>query len=138
MTWLGLDLGTERTGVALSTSGVLATPWELVTGTSDEQIEQILHIIRAEQVTTVVTGKISRTRPTPLADFDRQLTARLQTFEPPIRLVRRDETLTTKEAERRHAGQAKTRRASDSLAALVLLEDYLSALREIEDKNANR
>ena len=56
---LALDLGTKRTGVAISEAGLLATPLATLASTAPHTqtlIQQVLDLIKEHQATTLVVG----------------------------------------------------------------------------------
>lgn len=125
MSWLGIDFGTKRSGVALSRSGQLAEPLELIQGDIEQQITRLIELIRAYDVLTVVVGVARRD----LADHPTRvmyttLKERLAVEFPKVDVASVDETLSTKEAERL-AREVGRQLDTDLLAATLILEQYL-------------
>jgi putative holliday junction resolvase len=134
MRFLGIDFGTKRVGLAISTpDGGMALPYATVQRTTREALfEEILEIVGAESVGGIVVGLPSR------MDGSPSLSTR-QAFNFAVSLKRRtgiavflvEEALTSSEAESmlREAGLKSGRReeALDRLAAARILEAYLAA-----------
>lgn len=124
MVCLALDLGTKRTGVAISRSGLLAEIWGVLTGAADKQLLELQQVIASEAVDVLVIGQ-PRDPASPVGRLAEFVRAHLSKERPSLRIVAVDETLTTKEAER----LAKDRRVpptlTDSLAAQLILEQFL-------------
>lgn len=123
MSWLAIDIGARRTGVAISWSGTLATPYRLVAGSLESQAQELATIITKEHIQTLVVGQPRRqlTARHPSKRLLRVLESRFAPEERPT-LVFVDETLTTKEAERLAADREVD---TDILAAQLILEQYL-------------
>jgi putative holliday junction resolvase len=134
MRFLGIDYGTKRVGLAISTPhGSMALPYATVQRTSREALfGEILRIVGAESVGGIVVGLPSR------LDGSPSLSTR-QAFNFAVSLKRRtgievflvEEALTSSEAESmlREAGLKSGRReeALDQLAAARILEVFLAA-----------
>ena len=126
---LALDVGQARVGVAIA--GKLARlPRPLTTLKADDTlIEQIAQLIKAEDVVDVIIGlprnlkgeDTEQTRTT--KEFAKQLEKRLS-----INIHFQDEALTTKKAaaELREYKRIRPEITLDSLAAVYILEDYLT------------
>lgn len=57
MKYLAMDLGTKRLGLAISTSGVLTTPYKLISfKTYEEARDEVIKIIEKEKITCLVLG----------------------------------------------------------------------------------
>lgn len=126
MSWLGVDVGARRTGVALSTSGALSQPLVLLTGAPEAQVAELVALIGQYAITTVVVGRPARHGPDhPAVRLLAALETAAQRAHPEVTVVTVDETLTTKEAERlaREAGRTVD---TDLLAAQLILEQYLA------------
>lgn len=135
MTWLALDIGKKRTGVALSESGIIATPWGVVTGSPDEQFAAIFGLMERYHVTTLICGRI---RPSQHQSDTVELLSQIETgiarLTPSPKLVMVDETLSTKEAERiTRSSRLPEKMSTDAIAATLLLEDFLAGPKEFED-----
>jgi putative transcription antitermination factor YqgF len=134
--WLGLDLGRKRTGVATSESGQLATPWGSLIGSPADQVQQLCQLMEQMAVTTVVVG-VPRlpggqpSWPEHIHNFLFLLTPELDKRQIPLEVV--DETLTTKEAERRLGHRPGKDDKTDALAAQIILEQYF--LEKLDDQN---
>jgi putative Holliday junction resolvase len=134
---LGLDLGSRRIGVALSTSdGTLATPYEVISRTRDRQADHraIARLARDEGAEVLVVGL-------PLSldgtDGPAAIAARAEAEELvaatglPVELW--DERLTTVSADRALAeldlDARARRRVVDKVAAAVMLQAWLDHRR---------
>jgi putative Holliday junction resolvase len=144
MRTLSIDLGARRTGLALSDAGgKLATPYDVVQGSSSQAADRILEIIEAEDVQRIVVGlplNMDGTRgPAAMqaVEFGRLLFSRAGK---PVIFV--DERLSSFQAEqdlaaRRRGGEKLTRKSKkrrlDALAAAQFLQEFLDGkLKGIE------
>jgi putative Holliday junction resolvase len=129
---LGVDLGTERTGVAVGSFGVAHPLAVLETRDDDEIVAQLARHAREENVREIVFGiAIS------LDGSENPATARqrnvAERLEEATGLVVHmwDERLTTAEANRALIGagvrRKKRRGVVDKVAASILLQSYLDA-----------
>lgn len=129
---IGIDYGTRRVGVAVSTSGVLATPHSVLRneGSVEELIEKVGRLIEELEGSEIVLGVPAGQRHDrekiiekfeSIADRLRQRTCK------PVVLW--DESYTTAEAntKRREAGKhwRSAREEIDREAAAVMLQSYL-------------
>lgn len=110
MALLALDIGTKRTGVAVSLSGQLTTPvgvWATTPWASF--VDQLKTYIAAHEISEVIVGETV-------------LTAKLQTACPvPVQVV--SEFATTEEARR----QTGRHDHADAAAACLILEQWLES-----------
>ena len=125
---MALDIGLERTGVALAHLSVpIPRPFKALFGTED-LAEQVAELVRSEQVAKLVIGlprnlsgeKTNQTR------FVEVLAAKIKrAVEVPVYFV--DEALTSKKAEEelKARGRDYDKTAVDMLAATYILEDFL-------------
>lgn len=126
MSILSVDIGQKRSGVAISESGILTTPVGLVTGEPALQARALEQIVRDRGVTQLVVGTSRGTLPEYAQNLVHELKALLATDSYRLTIVTVDETLTTKEAERRGAEvSGQSRWPSDVVAAELILEQYL-------------
>lgn len=133
-TWLGVDVGTVRVGVARSDPrGVLATPVAtLARDTKDHRdIAELAALVREYDAVGVVVGlpRTLRDREGPSAVMAREYAEILATAISPIPVQHVDERLTTVSAQRKLAqsnvrGRAK-RALVDQVAAVELLQHWL-------------
>ncbi len=130
---LGIDLGSKRIGVALS-SGSLATPYEVVARSGDRRRDhaRIAELVAETEATVVVVGlplsldgsegKAAKAARTEMA----QLAATLD-----VEVTAYDERLTTVTADRQlidqHLGARARRQVVDKVAASVMLQAWLDA-----------
>ena len=136
---LGVDLGAQRIGLALSDPlGVVASPLMVWRRTGDTAADHIA-ILRAaaeNEAEVIVVGlplSLSTGRPGPAARAALEevaaLTDRAAGAEPPVRVETHDERLTTVTAQRSLATggvRAKKRRGLvDMVAAAVMLQSWL-------------
>lgn len=135
-TWLGVDVGTVRVGVARSDpSGILATP--LVTLARDVEggrdIAELARLVREHGAVGVVVGLpvTLAGREGPSAAMARDYADALSARIAPVPVELWDERLTTTTAERRLAQRGvrgRARRAVvDQAAAVVLLQHWLES-----------
>ncbi len=129
-TLIGLDIGTQRIGVALARLDV-RIPQPLTTIDSDnvgDAIEQIVGLISEHHVTTVVAGW-----PRGLAGQMTGQTELVEAFVEQLKLAVsmpvhfQDEALTSQKAEAELTSRRKpfVKGDIDALAATYILEDYL-------------
>jgi putative Holliday junction resolvase len=138
---LALDVGEQRTGVALSDPlGVLASPLTVLTGpTREAQLEAIEQLTRTHQVEKVIVGyprSLSGAigpQAQRVDQYVEQLRAHLQ-----VPVVLWDERLSTAQAERliHETGRSVQRERIDAAAAAVILQSYLDAQALTGDSQA--
>ena len=125
--FIGIDLGARRIGIAVSDSGVLATPHSVLRNEGDV-VAKLEHLARELEAETFVLGLPRRTHSTSgeqkyrdFADTLRQRTCK--------EVVLWDESLSTVEAmDRLRAGGRSRREAQkdiDMHAAAVILQSHL-------------
>lgn len=126
-TYLALDVGEKRIGVALADSSVriaIAYDTIIVDGT---EIEQITRLVGQESVDTIVVGypRNQSGEPTAQTAYVEAFTEQLQGVGPDI--VFQDESLTSVKAEELLARQKQpySKGDIDALAASLILQDYL-------------
>lgn len=122
-----LDVGEKRIGVALGDSGVrIAVPFETVQVDGSE-IETIASIALKERIDVLVVGypRNQSGEPTAQTAYVEAFTHRLQDI--PAELVFQDESLTSVLAEQRLMSYKKpyTKGDIDAQAAAIILQDYL-------------
>jgi putative Holliday junction resolvase len=138
-TWIGVDVGTVRVGVAKSDpAGILATPLiTLARDTRDDRdIAELAALVAEHQAVGVVVG-LPRTlagREGTSARFAREYAARLAGAIAPVPVQHVDERLTTVTAQRKlHQGGVRGSRAKraviDQAAAVELLQHWLDSRR---------
>lgn len=124
---MAIDYGGRRIGVAISDSGLVATPHSIVRNEGDV-IEKLASLAQELDAETIVVGVPRRTHASAaerkfeeLAERLRQKTCRT--------VVLWDETLTTTEASERLRAAGRSRRDAqreiDMHAAAVILQSYL-------------
>lgn len=126
-TIIGIDLGGRRVGIAVSASGVMATPHSVIRNEGD-LVARIDHLGRELEASAFVVGIPRRMHATPgeqkYRDFAEAL--RQRSCKP---VILWDESLSTVEAAERLAASGKSRRDSqreiDMVAAAVILQSYL-------------
>ena len=136
---MGVDLGTERTGVAIGSFGV-AHPLKVVEASNeDEIIARLVQIAGDENAKEIVFGLAISLDGTegPAAARQRAFAARLgDATNLPVHLW--DERLTTTEAESAligvGVGRKERRAVIDKVAAAILLQSYLDAHRTVREE----
>lgn len=129
---VAIDLGSRRIGIALSTSGVMASPHSVMRNEGDV-IAKLAHLATELEAETFVVGIPRRTHASAndqkYRDFAEAL--RQRTCKP---VVLWDESLSTVEASDRLRASGRNRREAqkdiDMHAAAVILQSYL-------DENGN-
>lgn len=131
MKYLGMDLGTKRLGLAISTSGVLTTPYKLISfKTYEEARDEVIKIIEKEKITCLVLGLPKNMDNSMGFASERSLNFKKLLEEKcdlPVNLV--DERLSTVEAEsiliENNYSRAKRKNVIDELSACIILDTYL-------------
>lgn len=132
---LALDVGEQRTGVALSDSlGWLATPLTVLKSSSRRaELAAVVELVQSHQVEQVVVGYPRSLDGSigPQAQRVDKYVAQLRTQLPEVPIVLWDERLSTAHAERllHEAGRRVQREHIDAAAAAVILQSYLDAQR---------
>jgi putative Holliday junction resolvase len=126
---MAIDYGGKRIGVAVSDSGVLATPHSVVRNQGDI-VETLAHLARELDAETIVVGIPRRTHASANDRKYRELADRLRQ-KTGKEVVLWDEALTTAEAASRLRDSGIRRRDAqreiDMHAAAVILQSYLEA-----------
>ena len=131
MKYLAMDLGTKRLGLAISTSGVLTTPYKLISfKTYEEARDEVIKIIEKEKITCLVLGLPKNMDNSMGFASERSLNFKKLLEEKcslPVNLV--DERLRTVEAEsiliENNYSRAKRKNVIDELSACIILDTYL-------------
>ena len=131
MKYLGMDLGTKKLGLAISTSGVLTTPYKLISfKTYEEARDEVIKIIEKEKITCLVLGLPKNMDNSMGFASQRSLNFKKLLEEKcslPVNLV--DERLSTVEAEsiliENNYSRAKRKNVIDELSACIILDTYL-------------
>lgn len=124
---MAIDLGARRIGIAVSDSGVMATPHSVMRNEGDV-IAKLANLARELEAETIVVGVPRRGYASPgeqkfrnFADVLRQRTCK--------EVVLWDESLSTVEASERLRDEGRSRRDAqkdiDMHAAAVILQSYL-------------
>ncbi len=131
MKYLAMDLGTKRLGLAISTSGVITTPYKLISfKTYEEARDEVIKIIEKEKITCLVLGLPKNMDNSMGFASERSLNFKKLLEEKcslPVNLV--DERLSTVEAEsiliENNYSRAKRKNVIDELSACIILDTYL-------------
>jgi putative Holliday junction resolvase len=128
---MAIDYGSRRIGVAVSDSGILATPHSVVPNEGDI-VETLADLARQLDATTIVVG-------IPRRQFQSRSEKTFDEFAQRLRqktckqVVLWDEALTTVDAAERLRSAGRTRREAekdiDMAAAAVILQSYLDEQR---------
>ena len=133
VTFLAIDLGTKRVGVAVSPSGILATPHSVIPHPGDDAalIEIIARLAEEQEAETLVVGipRTNRVGAAAALDHYRRFAGELRQ-RTCKEVVLWDETLTSVEAVSKMREAGLSRRAArgkpiDHEAATVILQSYL-------------
>lgn len=131
MTYLGIDLGKQRIGIAVSDmKGLVAQPIAIITRTSDkEAVESISDICAEKKVGALVIGvpysateEVQET----FRSFGKKVAKHTN-----LPLHEWDETFSTKQAQNvvafsdRPSSRRKTRDHRDDVAAAIILQEFL-------------
>lgn len=125
--YVALDVGEKRIGVAIGDSGVrIAVPFDTIETNGDE-IERIARIITDEKADVVVVGypRNQSGEATAQTAYVESFASKLTAIAPD--LVFQDESLTSVLAEQRLQSHKKpyTKGDIDALAAAMILQDYM-------------
>ena len=131
MKYLAMDLGTKRLGLAISTSGVLTTPYKLISfKTYEEARDEVIKKKKKEKITCLVLGLPKNMDNSMGFASERSLNFKKLLEEKcslPVNLV--DERLSTVEAEsiliENNYSRAKRKNVIDELSACIILDTYL-------------
>jgi putative holliday junction resolvase len=125
MTWLAVDIGTKRVGVAVSRSGIVAEPLtSFQTRSATDTAREIVRLAETHEAAVLVVGLPYRADGSVGAHGEKieTLLGELAAMAPHLRVVTADEAHPSKEAERLGGRQAD----HDALAAVLILEQALS------------
>jgi putative Holliday junction resolvase len=125
--FLALDVGEKRIGVAVGDSGVkIAVPFDTVEVDGNE-IERIAQLVVSEKADTVVVGypRNQSGEPTAQTAYVENFAKQLADIAPD--LVFQDESLTSVLAEQRLKGYGRpySKGDIDAQAAAIILQDYM-------------
>jgi len=131
---LGIDWGRKRIGVAVSDPlGITAQPLKIVDGGKPGYLEELLKLIKSYEVKEAVVGLPKNMDGTEggMADEVKGFSEKLEEVTG-VKVIFRDERLTSKEAERMLIETADIRRDKrkqivDSAAACLILQSYLDS-----------
>lgn len=127
--YLGLDIGTKRTGVAFSENGLLAEPLGIVEGQPPHRhhiVTGVTKLVEERGVRTLVIGlPLVNGGATMQSEWTELVIADLHTALDPagVTFVTVDEAFTTYEAIRHYKDVDK-----DAAAAAIILQNYLDSL----------
>jgi putative Holliday junction resolvase len=129
---MAIDYGGRRIGIAVSDSGVVATPHSIVKNEGDV-IEKLARLANELDVETIVIGFPKRAHASPSEQKFHDLAERLRQ-RTCKEVVLWDETLSTAEAaaqlRERGVGRREAQRDIDMHAATVILQSWLDARRQ--------
>ncbi len=123
-TYLGIDWGTKRIGLAIGDSSTrLASPFQVA-----GDLEETLAIISFEEVDEVVIGKPLKMYDV-MNDLDSAYIEFVEELEKNVKIpvIKIDERLTSKQADSL-PGNKKTKASRDAIAAMLILQTYLDTL----------
>ena len=125
-TFLGLDVGEKRVGLALGDSGVkISVPFGYL-DRSEATVQQITEIVLQHNIRVIVVGypRNQSGEPTKQTELVEGFVSQLEDIDVEADIVFQDESLTSVEAERR-LGRVKDKGDIDAEAASIILQDYL-------------
>ncbi len=133
VSYIAIDYGKRRIGIASSDSGILATPHSVIRNDGDEKVvlDKLTALILETGAGEVILGLPRRTRPDPAMEkFYKELAGALRQRTCKS-VVLWDESYSTTEANglRQEAGRSwkKAKDEIDMQAAAVILQSYLDA-----------
>ena len=128
---LGVDIGFKRTGVALSESGIIAHPLQVIEADPPHMskvLHQLVALVGQYSIKTLVIGMPYHEDESlsPQAEKVTALVHNLQVLlnatHPEVKLVTSNEFYTSKEAKQLYPTTDK-----DSAAAAIILQDYITS-----------
>ena len=134
MRYLGLDLGSRTLGIAISTSGIIASSLETIRFRDDDYdyaINYTKELCIKEKIDVVVLGlpKHMNGDEGIRADISKDFKKKLEELLPSIKVVLTDERLTTVIVDKTmisgNMSRDKRKKLKDEMAAVVILRDYL-------------
>jgi len=134
MRYLGLDLGSRTLGIAISTSGIIASNLETIRFRDDDYdyaINYTKELCLKEKIDVVVLGlpKHMNGDEGIRADISKDFKKKLEELLPSIKVVLTDERLTTVIVDKTmisgNMSRDKRKKLKDEMAAVVILQDYL-------------
>ena len=134
MKYLGLDLGSRTLGIAISTSGIIASNLETIRFRDDDYdyaINYTKELCLKEKIDVVVLGlpKHMNGDEGIRADISKDFKKKLEELLPSIKVVLTDERLTTVIVDKTmisgNMSRDKRKKLKDEMAAVVILQDYL-------------
>ncbi len=134
MRYLGLDLGSRTLGIAISTSGIIASNLETIRFRDDDYdyaINYTKDLCIKEKIDVVVLGlpKHMNGDEGIRADISKEFKRKLEELLPSIKVVLTDERLTTVIVDKTmisgNMSRDKRKKLKDEMAAVVILQDYL-------------
>jgi putative pre-16S rRNA nuclease len=152
---LGVDFGLRRIGLAISdATGTLARPWKTVTAarTPRESADDLARLIAAADASSddeltdlhaIVVGMPKRLSgaDTQLTGPAREFVSKLQERLPAVRIIERDERLTSHEADQllaeREPDWRRRKEKLDAAAAALILQDFLDEQRAADARTAS-
>ncbi len=130
MTYLGIDFGTVRIGLAIATDETPSVPYgTLESSNLKSQISKVVDVIRKEYVDVVVVGRPKAMRGSDKTEIEKkteEFVKVLTTYDLPLTsIVWQDERLSSKGADalKKEFGGSGQR---DAVAAMLILDSYLS------------
>lgn len=134
MRYLGLDLGSRTLGIAISTSGIIASNLETIRFRDDDYdyaINYTKDLCVREKIDVVVLGlpKHMNGDEGIRADISKEFKKKLEELLPDLKVVLTDERLTTVIVDKTmisgNMRRDKRKKLKDEMAAVVILQDYL-------------
>jgi putative Holliday junction resolvase len=134
--YIGLDLGTKTLGIATSDrTGIIASPYKtIIYKNQDKLIEELLNILKAEEITNIVIGMPLNMNGTvgPSGERTYEFIDKLQE-KTKLPINTQDERLSTMEVERvlidADMSRKKRKKVIDKMAAVVILQNYLNKIK---------
>ena len=122
--YLGIDWGEKRIGLALGDDETrIATPFKIV-----KNIQEIMGVVKEYEIDEIVLGvpfKIIGDKDSASDEFKSFYNKLKGEISIPIQLI--DERLSSRAADSL-PGDKKTKASRDSIAAMLILEDYINSL----------
>jgi len=129
--YLGIDYGRKRIGLAISEAGLIARPLRTIENKGERKnLITFAEIIKKHNIGIIIMGLPVHKNPA-MSNEVRAFAKTLESMN--VKIVFQNEMLTSFEAEQNLA--KKDRNLIDSVAASMILQDYLQILQEKEKKD---
>jgi len=129
MNYLALDMGSRKVGVAIGSSVIREARPVAFIPTREQHLQGVVEYVQQWQVKTIVIGDPGpQEENRPLLEYIQSFKAQLQQALPDCELIDWSEQGTSQEAKSIQRRTKKYEYATDSLAAMLILQSYFDRL----------